>query len=310
MLPKPEEADACRGKKCGEKNNWGGGTKSRVKGGKGSRRSRRLQSPSTAHPRKGACSAPASCFWQAPGLFFSFSDMGTSLLHHLLPSPFLSPLHFPFSSRYFHHISTLFHPHLPSLPPFLLDPLLSCCLFLPLHLHPSHFVSQLPEELSNDLNETPAFFIVSSPPCWIPKRTQPHTAIRKRVPGAAAFAMSAWRFSLPSPKEEEVSIKLRAPPTRGQRLLQSLRKAFLSQPGPFPSLPVLHPPSGCQHIPAPQQHDAFHVLHGTYSPPEPSLRATPRARNIQQPQRAPGRARSGWGTISVHTQPGFRLRTK
>lgn len=60
---------------------------------------------------------------------------------------------------------------------------------------------QLPEELSNDLNETPAFFIFNSPYSWIPKRTQPCTAIRKPVPGAAAFAMSAWRSSLPSPRK-------------------------------------------------------------------------------------------------------------
>lgn len=113
-----------------------------------------------------------------------------------------------------------------------------------------------------------------------------------------------------SPKEEEVSIKLQAPPAQGQRLLQSLRKAFLSQSGPFPIIPALHPPSGCHGVSAPQQHDAFRVLHGTYSPSEPSLRANPRAGNIQQPQRAPGRAESGWGTISAQTQPSFKLHTK
>lgn len=57
---------------------------------------------------------------------------------------------------------------------------------------------QLPKELSNDLNEAPAFFIFNSPPSRIPRRTQPCTAIRKPAPGAAAFAMSAWRSSLPS----------------------------------------------------------------------------------------------------------------
>lgn len=57
---------------------------------------------------------------------------------------------------------------------------------------------QLPEEFSHDLNETPAFTIFNNPPCWIPKRNLPCTAIRKPVPGAAAFAVSAWRSSLPS----------------------------------------------------------------------------------------------------------------
>lgn len=57
---------------------------------------------------------------------------------------------------------------------------------------------QLPEKFSNDLNETPAFTIFHHPPCWILKRTLPCTAIRKPVPGAAAFAVSAWRSSLPS----------------------------------------------------------------------------------------------------------------
>lgn len=101
-----------------------------------------------------------------------------------------------------------------------------------------------------------------------------------------------------------------APPAQGQRLLQSLRKAFLSQPGPFPSLPALHPPSGCQHVSAHQQHGAFHVPRGTYSPLEPSLGADPRAGNMQQPQRAPGRAGSGWGTVSGDTKLGFKLHTK
>lgn len=87
----------------------------------------------------------------------------------------------------------------------------------------------------------------------------------------------------PLQEAEEVSIKLGEPPAQEQRLLQSLRKTFASQPGPFPSFPALHPPSGHQHLSAHQQHGAFHVPHSTYSPSEFSLGDDPRAGNIQQP---------------------------
>lgn len=111
----------------------------------------------------------------------------------LFPSLFLP-------SRYFHPISILFRPHLLSLP-FLSSLLPSSPAASP-SLSPSIPLTlsslQLPKELSNDLNEAPAFFIFNSPPSRIPRRTQPCTAIRKPAPGAAAFAMSAWRSSLPS----------------------------------------------------------------------------------------------------------------
>lgn len=94
----------------------------------------------------------------------------------------------------------------------------------------------------------------------------------------------------PLQEQEELSIKLGALLAQGQKLLQSLRKALLSQPAPFPSLPALHPPSGCQHTSSHQQHGTFHVPHGTYRPSEPSLRADSRAGNMQQSQCAPGRA--------------------
>lgn len=168
--------------------------------------------------------------------------MGVFFLHHTLPT---SLAHTSFSlfflllflfSRYFTFscfAQTFLHSFLSSSSPT------SPSLSLPTILLTLSSL-QLPEEFSNDLNETPAFSIFNNPPCWIPKRTLPCTAIRKPVPGAAASAVSAWTSSLPSAGRgrglHKVGSTVR---TRTEGIVQSLRKAFPSHPGPFPSVPAL-----------------------------------------------------------------------
>lgn len=112
-------------------NDWGGGTKSRVK-----RREEEW--------KKWAATGPWHSTLQVRGLQCSCSLLLAStrsffliLRHgHILP-PSRPPPPPPFSlslflpSRYFHHISILFCPHLPSLLPCLVTPLLSSPLLLP-----------------------------------------------------------------------------------------------------------------------------------------------------------------------------------
>lgn len=307
MLPKPEEGSGCRRGTGGRRKT---GEVAR-KGGKRGRRSRQPQGSSTAHSREGACSAPAPCFWSASGLFFSSSDMEASFFHRTpSPSSMLLSLSSPFLFFFLPATFTIFpscfaHTFLHSLlvsSSHIASPSLSPSILLTLS------TLQLPQELSNDLNETPDAFIFNSPPCRIPKGTQPGTAIRKPVPGAAAFAMSAWRSSLPSPRRGGGLHKVASTASTGAKATAEPQEGF-SKPARFLRLSFC-PPLGCQHVSAHQQHGAFHVLHGTYSPSEPSLGANPRAGNMQQLQCTPGWAGSGWGTISGHIKPSFKLHTK
>lgn len=232
-------------------NDWGGGTKSRVK-----RREEEW--------KKWAATGPWHSTLQVRGLQCSCSLLLAStrsffliLRHgHILPPsrPPPPPL-FPFSFSSFQILSPYFHPVLPT-PSFTSSlschssPLLSSPVASP-SLSPSIPLTlsslQLPEELSNNLNETPAAFIFNSPPCWIPKRTQPCTAIRKTVPAAAAFAMSAWRSSLPPPRTGRALHKVGSTASTGTEVTAESQEGFAK---PASSLPLSSCPPPSFWLPA------------------------------------------------------------
>lgn len=201
--------------------------------------------------------------------FFSSSDMGMFFLHHTPPPPLptLLSLYSSFFFFCFPDTSPYFYPVLPT-PSFI--PSFSL-LLLPLPLSPpptiplTLFSLQLPEEFSNDLNETPAFSIFNNPPCYIPKRILPCTAIRKPVPGAAASAVSAWRSSLPSSGREEGLHKVGSTVSMGTDAAAESQEGF---PKPSRSLSLCScPPSGYQLVSAQQQYSTFCVPHTQSIPP-------------------------------------------